>query len=140
MPVVIGARYNPYSFEDMLKPLAMAQQEYNAVQEGLSSLTDSSNQFSRYLDGTQAGERVKAYNAAIDTAVNDMAKNGLRSTNRDTLLGLKRQYNNDIAKINQSAAQLDTLYKGVQTAQMQAAAKGDCLMWMTFLLTLLLHH
>ena len=74
MPVVIGARYNPYSFEDMLKPLAMAQQEYNAVQEGLSSLTDSSNQFSRYLDGTQAGERVKAYNAAIDTAVNDMAK------------------------------------------------------------------
>ena len=106
-------------------PLAMAQQEYNAVQEGLSALTDSSNQFSRYLDGTQAGERVKAYNAAIDTAVNDMAKNGLRSTNRDTLLGLKRQYNNDIAKINQSAAQLDTLYKGVQTAQMQAAAKGD---------------
>lgn len=127
MPVVIGARYNPYSFEDMLKPLAMAQQEYNAVQEGLSSLTDSSNQFSRYLDGTQAGERVKAYNAAIDTAVNDMAKNGLRSTNRDTLLGLKRQYNNDIAKINQSAAQLDTLYKGVQAAQLKAQASGDTL-------------
>lgn len=125
MPVVIGARYSPYSFEDMLKPLAMAQQEYNAVQEGLSSLTDSSNQFSRYLDGTQAGERVKAYNAAIDTAVNDMAKNGLRSTNRDTLLGLKRQYNNDIAKINQSAAQLDTLYKGVQAAQLKAQASGD---------------
>ena len=125
MPVVIGARFNPYSFDDMLKPLAMAQQEYNTVQEGLSSLTDSSNQFSRYLEGTQAGERVKQYNAAIDSAVTDMAKNGLRRTNRDTLLGLKRQYNNDIAKINQSAAQLDTLYKGVQQAQMQASAKGD---------------
>ena len=125
MPVVIGARYNPYSFDDMLKPLAMAQQEYNTVQEGLSALTDSSNQFSRYLEGTEAGERVKQYNAAIDTAVADMAKNGLRRTNRDTLLGLKRQYNNDIAKINQSAAQLDTLYKGIQQAQMQASAKGD---------------
>lgn len=125
MPVVIGARYNPYSFDDMLKPLAMAQQEYNTVQEGLAALTDSSNQFSRYLEGTQAGERVKQYNQAIDEAVNDMAKNGLRKTNRDTLLGLKRQYNNDIAKINQSAAQLDTLYKGVQQAQMQASAKGD---------------
>lgn len=127
MPVVIGARYSPYSFEDMLKPLAMAQQEYNTVQEGLSALTDSSNQFSRYLEGTQAGERVKQYNAAIDTAVTDMAKNGLRKTNRDTLLGLKRQYNNDIAKINQSAAQLDTLYKGVQAARLKAQASGDTL-------------
>lgn len=125
MPIVVGARFSPYSFDDMLKPLAMAQQEYNTVQEGLSALTDSSNQFSRYLEGTQAGERVKQYNAAIDTAVADMAKNGLRRTNRDTLLGLKRQYNNDIAKINQSAAQLDTLYKGVQQAQLQASAKGD---------------
>ena len=127
MPVVIGARFSPYSFEDMLKPLAMAQQEYNTVQEGLSALTDSSNQFSRYLEGTQAGERVKKYNAAIDEAVTDMARNGLRSTNRDTLLGLKRQYNNDIAKINQSAAQLDTLYKGVQAAQLKAQASGDTL-------------
>ena len=125
MPIVIGARYNPYSFDDMLKPLAMAQQEYNTVQEGLAALTDSSNQFSRYLEGTEAGDRVRQYNQAIDAAVTDMAKNGLRRTNRDTLLGLKRQYNNDIAKINQSAAQLDTLYKGVQQAQMQAAAKGD---------------
>ena len=125
MPIVIGARFNPYSFEDMLKPLAMAQQEYNTVQEGLSSLTDSSNQFSRYLEGTEAGERVKQFNAAIDTAVTDMAKNGLRGANRDTLLGLKRQYNNDIAKINQSAAQLDTLYKGVQAAQLKAQASGD---------------
>lgn len=127
MPIVIGAKYNPYSFEDMLKPLAMAQQEYNTVQEGLSALTDSSNQFSRYLEGTQAGERVKQYNAAIDAAVTDMAKNGLRKTNRDTLLGLKRQYNNDIAKINQSAAQLDTLYKGIQAAQIKAQASGDTL-------------
>lgn len=127
MPIVIGARYNPYSFDDLLKPLAMAQQEYNTVQEGLSSLTDASNQFSRYLEGTQAGERVKQYNQAIDAAVTDMAKNGLRRTNRDTLLGLKRQYNNDIAKINQSAAQLDTLYKGVQQAQLKAQASGDTL-------------
>lgn len=125
MPIVIGARYNPYSFDDLLKPLAMAQQEYNTVQEGLSNLTDASNQFSRYLEGTQAGERVKQYNTAVESAINDMAKNGLRGTNRDTLLGLKRQYNNDIAKINQSAAQLDTLYKGVQQAQIKALSSGD---------------
>ena len=127
MPLVIGAKYSPYSFDELLKPLAMAQQEYNTVQEGLSTLTDSSNQFSRYLEGTQAGERVKAYNAAIDAAATDMAKNGLKRTNRDTLLGLKRQYNNEIAKINQSAAQLDTLYKGVQAAQLKAQASGDTL-------------
>ena len=127
MPGVITARYSPFTFDEMLKPLALMQQEYNTVQEGLSALTDSSNQFSRYLEGTQAGERVKQYNAAIDEAVTDMARNGLRSTNRDTLLGLKRQYNNDIAKINQSAAQLDTLYKGVQAAQLKAQASGDTL-------------
>ena len=127
MPGVITARFRPFSFDEMLKPLAMATQEYNTVQEGLSSLTDSSNQFSRYLEGTEAGERVKQFNAAIDTAVTDMAKNGLRGANRDTLLGLKRQYNNDIAKINQSAAQLDTLYKGVQAAQLKAQASGDTL-------------
>ena len=125
MPGVITARFRPFSFDEMLKPLAMATQEYNTVQEGLSALTDSSNQFSRYLEGTEAGERVKQYNAAVESAVSDMAKNGLRRTNRDTLLGLKRQYNNDIAKINQSAAQLDTLYKGVQQAQLKAQASGD---------------
>lgn len=127
MPIVINAKFRPFSFEEQLRPLAMLTQEYNTVQEGLSTLTDSSNQFSRYLEGTQAGERVKAYNAAIDAAATDMAKNGLKRTNRDTLLGLKRQYNNDIAKINQSAAQLDTLYKGVQAAQLKAQASGDTL-------------
>ena len=137
MPLVINAKFRPFSFEEQLRPLAMLTQEYNTVQEGLSSLTDSSNQFSRYLEGTQAGERVKQYNAAIDSAVTDMAKNGLRRTNRDTLLGLKRQYNNDIAKINQSAAQLDTLYKGVQAAQLRLKQVVIpylwliCLMWMT---------
>ena len=33
-----NAKFNPYTFDEMLKPLAMASDAYNAVQSGLEEL------------------------------------------------------------------------------------------------------
>ena len=117
--VVSTAKFRPFSYQEMLAPLAAYTQEYNTIQEGLSNLGDASNVYSEYLQGTNAGKQVEDYNAKLKAAADDMAKNGLGVINRDTLYGLKRMYNNDILKINKAAQSLDTLYKQVQQGKLK---------------------
>ncbi len=117
--VVSTAKFRPFSYQEMLAPLAAYTQEYNTIQEGLSNLGDASNVYSEYLQGTNAGKQVEDYNAKLKAAADDMAKNGLGVTNRDTLYGLKRMYSNDILKINKAAQSLDTLYKQVQQGKLK---------------------
>ena len=45
-----AARFSPYSFEDMLKPLAMATQEYNAIEEGIAELGSKADLMRMYAN------------------------------------------------------------------------------------------
>lgn len=118
--VVSNARFRPFSYQEMLAPLAAYTQEYNTIQEGLSNLGDASNTFSQYIDpNSRSGQAVAAYNQQLQDAAADMSANGLGVTNRDTLYGLKREYNNNISKINKAAQSLDTMYKAMQQGKMR---------------------
>lgn len=117
--VVSNAKFRPFSYQEMLAPLAAYTQEYNTIQEGLSNLGDASNAFGEYLQGTQAGKVVEDYNKRLQEASADMAKNGLGVTNRDTLYGLKRQYTTDILKINKAAQNIDAMYKTIQQGKLK---------------------
>ena len=115
---VSNAKFRPFSYQEMLAPLAAYTQEYNNVQEGLSGLGDASNTFGQYLTGTQAGKVVDEYNQKLKTAFEDMNQNGLGATNRGTLYDLKRQYNSDILNINKAAQSLDAMNKTIQQGKL----------------------
>ena len=44
-----NAKFNPYTFDEMLKPLAMAADAYNAVQSGIEELGAKADLMKKYL-------------------------------------------------------------------------------------------
>ena len=117
--VVSGARFRPFSYQEMLAPLAAYTQEYNNIQEGLSTLSQTANSFDEYLKGTKAGEIVKAYNDNLQNIAGTMSTEGLGLVNRNTLYKMKRDYMTDILPINKAAQNLDAMTKVIQQGRIK---------------------
>ena len=118
--LVNTAQFRPFSYNEMLAPLAAYTNEYNTVQSGLSDLGTVADAYKKYIpDSSLAGQQLNAYNQKLNDIASDMAANGLSAStvNRDALYALKRDYNTNIFGINQAAQNLANLYSLVQKKQ-----------------------
>lgn len=118
--LVNTAQFRPFSYNEMLAPLAAYTNEYNTVQSGLSDLGTVADAYKKYIpDSSQAGQQLNAYNQKLNDIASEMAANGLSAStvNRDALYALKRDYNTNIFGINQAAQNLANLYSLVQKKQ-----------------------
>ena len=118
--LVNTAQFRPFSYDEMLAPLAAYTNEYNTVQSGLSDLGTVADAYKKYIpDSSLAGQQLNAYNQKLNDIASDMAANGLSAStvNRDALYALKRDYNTNIFGINQAAQNLANLYSLVQKKQ-----------------------
>lgn len=111
--------YQPFTFQERIAPLQILQQEYNAVEQGLSALGDEANQYSQLIDPqSRSGQELASYNRMLDDTAQKLSSEGLKSVSRNTLFALRRQYNGSISKINQAAKSLGELLS--TTAQMRS--------------------
>ena len=55
------ARFSPYSFDEMLKPLAMATQEQRAIEEGISELGTKADLMRMYANEESNSKVAEAY-------------------------------------------------------------------------------
>lgn len=113
-----NAKFRPFSYAEMLAPLQAYATEYNTVNESLSNLGDVANTYSNLLD-PESKRAVDAYNQRLQDAANDLSAHGLEGVNRNTIYSLRRAYTSDISRINKAAANLDTIYKTMQQAQLR---------------------
>ena len=98
-----NAKFTPYTFDEMLKPLAMATQEYRAIEEGIAELGSKSDLMRRYASEEPDAEWSKKYNEyanTLDKQAEDLAKYGLNPKSRQGLLNLKRQYGDSYSRKN----------------------------------------
>lgn len=94
--------FRPFSYQEMLAPVLMATQAHQAVEEAYSELDSQANAI-----GSLANEandpvtyrRYKAYESALRTQADALAKNGLTPGTRQSLLDLKGRYAKDIIPI-----------------------------------------
>lgn len=94
--------FRPFSYQEMLAPVLMATQAHQAVEEAYSELDSQAN-----IIGSLANEandpvtyqRYKAYESALRTQADALAKNGLTPGTRQSLLDLKGRYAKDIIPI-----------------------------------------
>lgn len=97
-----AARFSPYSFDEMLKPLAMATQEHNAIEEGIAELGSKADLMRMYANEEPDSKVANMYNKYandLDKQAESLAKYGLNPTSRQGLLGLKRRYSSEITPI-----------------------------------------
>ena len=94
--------FRPFSYQEMLAPVLMATQAHQAVEEAYSELDSQANAIGSLANEANdpvTYQRYKAYESALRTQADALAKNGLTPGSRKTLLDLKGRYAKDITPI-----------------------------------------
>lgn len=97
-----NASFEPFTFDELLKPLSMYTTEYNAVEEGLSTLGTTADLLKQYAMEDQDSEAFKRYNqftSDLDSLAETMASSGLSAVGRKHLLNMTKRYASDIKPI-----------------------------------------
>ena len=109
-----NAKFTPYTFDEMLKPLAMATQEYNAIEEGIAELGSKADLMRIYASEEPDSDWAKRYNdyaKELDKQASSLAKYGLSPASRKGLLELKRAYSSSVSPIEEAAKARKEAYK-----------------------------
>ena len=105
--LTIGSKFNPLSFDEMTKPLIMYKQEADKLEEEMNKYEEQGDVIGSLINPTSDIEANKLYttfkNNAI-SATNDFYNNGLNSNTRKNLLNLKRNYAENMTKIQAAYA------------------------------------
>lgn len=77
---VSGAKFRPFSYQEMLQPLQAYTQEYNTIQEGMGELGTKADVFDRMANeqtDPQAYAMYKQYSNDLAKQAESLAKQGL---------------------------------------------------------------
>ena len=123
-----NAKFRPYSFDEMLKPLAMATQEQRAIEEGISELGTKADLMRMYANEEPNSKVATMYNKYandLDKQAESLAKQGLSPSSRSSLLGLKRRYSSEITPIETAV----TRRRQLAEEQRKARAQDDSILF-----------
>ena len=117
-----NAKFTPYTFDEMLKPLAMATKEYNAIEAGIAELGSKADLMRMYANEEPNSKVANMYNTYandLDKQAESLAKYGLNPTSRSNLLGLKRRYSTEITPIETAVTRRRQLAEEQRKALLQ---------------------
>ena len=105
--LVVDSRFKARSFDDLIKPLAMYTQEYNALEQGINELDTKASIWEK-LANEQTDKEVydmyKSYSDDLKAAADQLASQGLSKMSRPALMNLKSRYSKEIVPIEQAYA------------------------------------
>lgn len=113
--------WTPYTFEELLKPLAMYTEEYNKQEEALSALDAEAATAGAMADETNdpvTYAKYKSYQEAIQKQADDIARNGLNPSSRKAVLDLRTRYKSDIAPIGEAIKRRRELADEIRKAKL----------------------
>ena len=102
---VSGAKFRPFSYQEMLQPLQAYTQEYNTIQEGMGELGTKADVFERMANeqtDPQAYAMYKQYSNDLAAQAESLAKQGLTPASRQGLIDMKRRYSSEVVPIEQA--------------------------------------
>lgn len=119
------ALYDPFNYQELMAPIERAESAYADMQNNMLTLGEEANVYRQLIDtDPYASGILKGYNDTLENMSNTLSREGLKSVNRNTLLSLRRKYNNEVKPINDAAKTL----AGIQDMYRQAYSKDNTLM------------
>lgn len=103
--MVINSRFKPFSYEEMLRPIAAYTDEYNTQEAAYGELANNAAQWEKLADSEldrDAYQRYKDYANSLQQAADALASNGLQANSRQALQDVRRRYTEEIAPIEQA--------------------------------------
>ena len=101
MYLQLGTRFNPFTYDEMVKPLLYYKQAYDEAEAAYSDLatqTEAWKNIANRDQSPQAFEMFQRYSGDLSRAIDDFSQ-GMTAKTRRALLGLKRRYASDIQPI-----------------------------------------
>lgn len=103
--LVVDSRFKARSFDDLIKPLAMYTQEYNALEQGINELDTKASIWENMANEQTDKNTYKMYKNYADdlrSAADQLASQGLSKMSRPALMALKSRYSKEIVPIEQA--------------------------------------
>lgn len=134
-----SARFQPYSFDEMIRPYQMLTEEYNKREAEIAALDTKAETMRQYaqqeidaakLEGRQPASfatQYMNYASNLDKAAEDLATKGLRGTSRKSIYDLTNQYQTNVVPIETAVNTLNKLSE----EQRKLAASNPNLMFST---------
>ena len=100
--LVSNAKFRPFSYQEMLAPVLMATQAHQAVEDAYSTLGMSAEEWGSKLNAQrdrESYEKYQAYSNALEKEAEELAKNGLNPSSRQSMLNMRTRYARDINPI-----------------------------------------
>ena len=103
--LVVDSRFKARSFDDLIKPLAMYTQEYNALEQGINELDTKASIWENMANEQTDKNAYRIYKNYADdlrSAADQLASQGLSKMSRPALMALKSRYSKEIVPIEQA--------------------------------------
>lgn len=126
--LVIGSKFRPFSYSEMLAPIEAATAEHRAIEESLGEMSAKAGMWDKLANQQSdpvAYAQYKTYADDLTKQADLLARQGLTPESRRGLLDMKRRYSNEITPIEVAATKREELTK----AQREAIQKDPSLMF-----------
>ena len=100
--IINSTKFTPFSFEEMLKPIAIYGQEYRAQEDALSELNTKASIWEGMANEQSdpyAYKMYKKYADDLESRAGQLAREGLSLTSRKQMLDMKSRYSKEIVPI-----------------------------------------
>lgn len=97
-----NARFTPFTFEEMLRPLAMYTEVYNSNQDYIAELGAKADMLKAYANEVPNSKASKLYNQYakdLEDQAESMAREGLSPSSIQNIRKLRRRYSSEITPI-----------------------------------------
>lgn len=103
--LVIGSKYSPFTFDELLKPALMATQAHRELEDQYSELVTKSNVWEEIANeqtDPYAYSMYKKYSNDLKNQADILATQGLTPGSREAMLSMKNRYSKEITPIEQA--------------------------------------
>jgi len=103
--LTIGAKYRPFSYEELIRPVAMATEMHNKIDEQYAALQEKAGVWENLANketDPESYKKYKEYSDALNAQAEELAKNGLNPQSMRDMLNLRARYSSDIVPLEQA--------------------------------------
>ena len=116
--MAVRSKYVPFTFQERIAPLMALQEQYDKLNDTITTLGEQANQYYQFLDA-DSRRVVDQYNTGLKQVGEQIAAEGMKAVNRNTLNSLRRAYSSEILPIQQAAQTAGTMYAQIREMQMK---------------------
>lgn len=119
MAIILDTRFNPFTYDEMVKPVQAATEAHQALEAEYGNLATEANKWKGMADEQKDPYTYKmlmSYSNDLEEKAGQLAREGLNTLSRRGMLDMKARYNQDIAPIEAAVKRREDLAKEQRVA------------------------